>query len=378
MRTDSGKIRILMVLGSTGIGGAQAFAMNVLRNIDMNKFAIDFAVNNFAAQGGIEEECYKYGCHFYQLPYFKVYNYITYKKAWEKFFSLHKYDIVYAHSTNSASIYLKIAQKFGMKTIAHSHSAGYRGNIMEQCIKKLFAKKVGKVANYWFSCSDIAAQRLFGKKYKTYDNYYSIPNAIDANKYLFDSVIRDNIRTKLNISNDTILYGHVGTFSTPKNHKFLIDIFAEISAIQPNSQLICCGTGLLLEATKEYAASKGIADKIIFAGAVNNVNEYLMAMDTFVFPSLFEGFPVAVLEAQASGLNIIMSNTITKEVDLTSDIHRMDLKQTPSEWAQKAISLDMTIETRVKDNAVIAESQYNIVTEVKLFEKLYIQLVSNE
>lgn len=371
------KIKILMVIGSTGIGGAQAFVLNVLRNIDVNKFQIDFAVNKFASQDGIEQECYKYGCNFYQLPYFTVYNYISYKRAWEDFLSTHQYDIVYGHSTNSAAIYLGIAHKYGMKTIAHSHSAGYRGNAIERFVKKMFARKVKQVSDYWFACSDIAAKRLYGKIFKNHKKYHYIPNAIDTSKYFFDNETRLKIREKLNIDKNTILYGHVGTFSAPKNHMFLIDVFAEICRFNPKSKLLCCGTGALMEPVKEYAKKKYVLDKIIFAGVVNNVNEYMMAMDTFIFPSIFEGFPVAVLEAQASGLNIVMSDTITNEIDLSSNIYRMGLQQSPTEWAKVLVALPVSIDNRATKNAIIAESQYNIKTAVKSFEELYKELVKD-
>lgn len=375
--TTNKKIKILMVMGSTGIGGAQAFVLNVLRNIDKKNFQIDFAVNKFAPQDGIEKECYKYGCNFYQLPYFTVYNYIGFKRAWEDFLSTHQYDIVYGHSTNSAAIYLGVAHKYGMKTIAHSHSAGYRGNALERFVKKMFARKVKQVSDYWFACSDIAARRLYGKTFKTHKKYHYIPNAIDTSKYLFDNKTRLNIREKLNIDKDTILYGHVGTFSAPKNHMFLIDVFVEICSINSTSKLLCCGTGALMESVKEYAKTKGVLDKVIFAGVVNNVNEYMMAMDAFIFPSIFEGFPVAVLEAQASGLNVVVSDTITNEIDLTNNVYRMGLQQSPVEWAKVSASLPISIENRAAQNAIIADSQYNIQTAVKLFEELYEELVED-
>lgn len=375
--TTSKKIKVLMVIGSTGIGGAQAFILNVLRNIDTSKFQIDFAVNKFAPHDGIEQECSKYGCNFYQLPYFTVYNYIRFKRAWEDFLSTHQYDIVHGHSTNSAAIYLGIAHKYGMKTIAHSHSAGYRGNAIERFVKMMFARKVKQVSDYWFACSDIAARRLYGKAFKTHKKYHYIPNAIDTNKYLFNSQTRTKIREKLNIDKDTILYGHVGSFSAPKNHMFLIDVFVEVCSITPMSKLLCCGVGTLMESVKEYAKTKGILDKVIFAGVVNNVNEYMMAMDTFIFPSIFEGFPMAILEAQASGLNIVMSDTITNEIDLTNNIYRMELQQSPTEWAKVSVALPVSIDNRTAKNAIIAESQYNIKTAVKSFEKLYKELVKD-
>ena len=373
---QEGKINILMVMANTRMGGVQAFVLNVLQNIDLSKYHIDFAINFYAEHDGIEEECRKYGCEFHILPYFKIYNYLQYTRAWDKFFSSHKYDIVYAHATNSASIFLKIAKKYGMKTIAHSHSAGYRGNRIEQFAKSFFAKGVGKVADYWFACSDKAAKRLYGDAYKTYPHYYNIPNAIDAQKYSFNVDIRNCIRKQIGVDENTFLCGHLGSFSAVKNHNFLIEIFAEVHKKNPNSKLICCGAGALMPVVKQQVKDLELSDDVIFTGVVNNANEYMMAMDCFVFPSIFEGFPVSVLEAEATGLPIVMHDVITKEVDLTDLINRESLNTPPSEWANLVVNVKS--KDRLSYNSAIANSIYNIKTSVKNFEQLYDQLVNDK
>lgn len=369
------KIKILMVLGNTHMGGAQAFVLNVLRNINTDCFRIDFAINFYAEHDGIEDECRKYGCEFFIIPYFNVRNYFSFKKTWNDFFESHYYDIVYAHSTNSASIFLKIAKEHGIKTIAHSHSAGYRGGKIEKLTKKFFAKNVGKVADYWFACSDKAAERLYGKDYRKYPYYYDIPNAIDVEAYHFDESKRAASRISMGVADDTFLCGHVGTFSAPKNHVFLMDIFREVLVKKPNAKLVCCGAGALMYSIKEYAKEIKILDNIIFTGVVRNANEYMMAMDAFVFPSVFEGFPVSILEAQAAGLHTVMSDVITKEVDVTELIHRANLKQGPKEWADMVLNVEEV--DRTQYNKVIADSKYNIKDAVRTFEKLYTDLVNS-
>lgn len=370
------KTKILMVVGNTRMGGAQAFILNVLHNIDRERFQIDLAINFYAEHDGIEDECRALGCNIYILPYFKVYNYLSYLRAWNKFLSMHKYHIVYAHSTNSASVFLKIAKKHGCKTIAHSHSAGYRGGKIEQLTKKLFARNVGAVSDYWFACSDKAAERLFGADYRNYQHYYDIPNAIDAQKYLFSDEIRNRIRKEIGVSDDTYLCGHVGTFSAVKNHIYLVDVFKAVLTKKPNAKLICCGAGALMDSVKDYAKKIGVLDKIIFAGVVKNCNEFMMAMDVFIFPSIFEGFPVSILEAQATGLPIVMSNVITNEVDLTTLVNRMSIKESPVIWADKIISLEPL--ERSHYNEVIARSKYNMSETVKWFESLYSELANNK
>lgn len=367
--SNRNKTKVLMVLGSTAMGGTQAFLLNILRNIDLDRFQVDLAVNRDIKDGGISEEVREMGCNIYFWPPFKVYNYAQFVRFWRSFLSNHHYDIVHGHSTNSAAVYLKVAKNMGCVTVAHSHSAGFRGNKFQQLIKSFYAKRVGKVADYWFACSRKAAERLFGNAYRTYPDYYDIPNAINAENYLYDVNKANEIRTHLGISEDEFLCGHVGSFSAPKNHSFLLDIFCEVLKIRPNARLVCCGTGALLPQIKTQAAALGISDKISFPGVVKNCNEYMMAMDTLVFPSLFEGFPITILEAEATGLPVVMSDVITHEVDLTKLIHRQSLEDSPLEWAKTICNIDQL--DRPSQNHFISETNYNMRTSIMTITDLY-------
>ena len=365
---------ILMVLGNTRMGGVQAFLLNVLQNIDRSRYKIDLAINFEGEGGGVSEQFRSLGCDIYFLPYFKVYNYFYFVSKWKQFLKKYHYDIVHGHSTNSASVYLKVAKGMGCATIAHSHSGGYRGNKIQQYIKKYYAHAVGKVADYWFACSDAAAIRLFGNNYKDYIRYYAIPNAIDVEKYKYNFEKANFIRSALGVKDGEFLCGHVGTFSTPKNHSFLIDVFAEVIKLNPKAKLVCCGAGALQKEIKDKAERLGILDNIIFAGVVMNANEYMMAMDVFIFPSLFEGFPVSVIEAESTGLPVVMSDTITTEVDMTNLIHRLSLNDSAEKWAR--CICDISKANRADYNRIIVESQFNIKESVKLISNLYEEMVN--
>ena len=280
------KAKILMVLVSTNVGGAEMFVLNLLRNMNRTHFQVDIVVSLKEKSNGISSELKALGCHIYTLPYFKVYNYIQYQKAWKAFLLAHHYDIVHGHASNSAAIYLRIAKKMGCATIAHCHSAGYRGNWIEKKLKKYYSKKVGGVADYWFACSEKAAEHLYGKEFSTYKNYYMIPNAINTDRYLYDENIAYRIRKELGVGKDTFLCGHVGSFTPPKNHLFLMDVFYEVIKRIPTAKLLCCGEGPTMIRFKEKAEQLGIADKIILPGIVKNVGDYYMAMDVFIFPSV--------------------------------------------------------------------------------------------
>lgn len=364
-----------MVLGNTGMGGSQAFVLNLLQNIDLSRFHFDFVVNA-EKPNGIGQIVRELGSNIFVLPYFKVYNYYDYIKSWKEFLNSNHYDIIHGHSTNSASIYLKIGKEMGCSTIAHSHSGGYRGNYFQRLAKKYFAKKVAKVADYWFACSDKAALRLFGEKYRDYPFYFDIPNAINVEKYKFNGSLRNKIRNEIGIKDDELLCGHVGTFSQPKNHSFLIEIFNEVLKRNAKARLVCCGTGALMSHVKEKAQSLGILDKIIFTGVVMNVNEFMMAMDVFVFPSIFEGFPMSVVESEATGLPIVMSDVITSDVDIADLTHRKSLRESPSTWADAICNI--TGGNREKYNQVVVDSKYNIKTSVEMITDLYIKMKCNK
>lgn len=370
------KTKVLMVMGSTGMAGTQMFVLNLVENMDLTRFQVDFAVDRGDDGTGIGKRLRELGCNIYFLPYFKVYNYFGYVKSWKKFLSKHHYDIVHGHSSNSAAIYLKIAKQMGCVTIAHSHSSGYRGGLLPRLFKKVFAKGAGKVADYWFACSDIAAERLYGDAYKRYPFYYNIPNAINMDAFRYNYDKRQRVRSMLNVPDDELLCGHVGTLMPQKNHSFIMEIMAEVVKINPKSKLVCCGTGPLMEKVNKKARSLGIEDHIIFAGVVHNANEYMMAMDVMVFPSFNEGFPVTIIEAEATGLPVVMSDTITTEIDLTDLVHRQSLTDSAHEWAATVCSVKHG--DRVFYNKVLSDTKYNVRSGAQFVSSLYDKSMSKK
>lgn len=365
-----------MVLATTDIGGGEMYVLNLLKNMDFSRFHVDLAVSFKETGEGISKDVKALGCEIYYLPYFKVYNYFSYINAWDSFLSEHHYDIIHGHSTNSASVYLRVAKKHGCATIAHCHHAGYRGGWLQRQAKAFFASKVKGIADYWFACSEKAAEHLYGNDYLTYQHYYTIPNAINAEKYLFSDDVRNRIRKENGLSDGDFLCGHVGSFTSPKNHAFLIDIFAAVLRQKPNSRLLLCGDGPLRASVEEKAKKMGIYDHIVFRGIVRNVNEYLMAMDVLVFPSIFEGFPVTVIEAEATGLPVVLSDVITKEVDVVDGVYRQSLTQEPNEWANTICSIKEV--DKGKNNALIVKSKYNMRTAASMVMDIYKEIMKTK
>ncbi len=366
------KIKILMVLGNTRRGGTQAFIMNVLRNINRERFQIDFAINN-EFEGGWGPDMRALGSEIFIMPVFKVYNWLSFQRWWNEFLSTHQYDIVHGHSTNSAGVYLKVAKKYGCKTIAHIHSTGFRGNIVERITKRYFSKLTKKQADYWFACSGNAAHLLYGDDYKSYPHYYEMPNAIDVKRFEFDENVRKQLRAELGVHDDEFLCGHAGTFSVPKNHTFLLDVFSEICKFNNSARLLLIGEGWLKNAMEQKAKDLGVYERIIFRQNLPNVNEYLMAMDLFIFPSLFEGFGMVSLEAQATGLNVIQSDAVPKDTHLTECVKSLPLTEAPSVWAENALAMPQ--KDRKAINKKIFNTKYNLDNTITLITKVYEEMV---
>ena len=195
-----------------------------------------------------------------------------------------------------------------------------------------------RYANYYFACSAYAGEWLFGKKAVEAGKVHVMPNGIDLNRFCYSDAIRRQMRLELG-AEDKIVIGNVGRFTPQKNHSVLIDIFAEIHRQNPNTVLWLAGVGELMEETKEKVAREGISDAVQFLGFRTDVMNLTQAMDVFLMPSLYEGFPVTGIEAQAVGLPCVFSDTITREAKLIDQVAYVSLDAPYEKWAQTVLSM---------------------------------------
>lgn len=329
-------IRILHMIGSLNVGGSQAMIINLHKAIDKAKVQFDYIVDH-PDQLYYEPIIKALGGKIFTLPTFKGYNVVEVCKAWKKFFKEHpEYKILHSHVRSYASLYLPIAQKAGLKTIIHSHNTS-SGKGLKAIVKFCLQRGLRKNVDYYFACSDVAGKWLFGEKITKQNNYFVLKNAIDVGKYAFSEECRKKIRDEFNIK-DKFVVGHVGRFHPQKNHLFLVDVFAEIHKQCPNSILMLVGIGELMDAVKAKVAELKLNDSVIFTGSRDDVNELLSAFDAFVFPSLFEGLPVTLVEAQVAGLPCFASDTITREVDFAEKIHYISFKCDAAYWANEIVN----------------------------------------
>lgn len=327
-------IRILHVVSSMNLGGIQSLIMNLYRNIDRNKVQFDFVVHT-PEQCVYNKEILKMGGKIYCVPRFTFQSFFTYITLWETFFNKHpEYQIVHGHIRSTASIYLGVAKKHGRFTIAHSHSTYVeRGAV--GFIKRVLEYPLRFIPDDWFSCSKEAALVLFGPKKALKTKI--LKNAIDVNKFRYSSEKRVSIRKELGIE-DKFVCGTVGRIEAPKNPYFIVDIIKECSLISKDFYFLWVGDGQLIDQVKAYATKLRCNQNISFLGATQDVPYYLSAMDSFILPSLDEGFGIAAIEAETIGLPVFVSDHVPQEVCIADNCSMIPLKDNAKIWASKILT----------------------------------------
>lgn len=367
-------IRVLQIFTIMGRGGAESMIMNYYRKIDRSKIQFDFLVHR-KEKADFEDEILSLGGKIYRMPAINPLSPVTYYDTLRTFFTAHNcYKIVHSHLNTFSSFPLKIAQEFNIPCrISHAHIAIEKLTLadlkkpketLKKIIKLRLRKSVKKHATHLFSCGTKAGEWLFGKQ----TSFKTMNNAIDAHNFTYSPEITKENKTKLNID-DQLVVGHIGRFNDQKNHLFLLQIFAEIVKKNPEALLLLIGDGTLLQEMKEKAKSLDIYDKVNFMGLRADIPELIQAMDVFVFPSFYEGLPVTLIEAQAAGLQVVASDTITQEVALTPDISFVSLKESPLHWAKQVIKISAN---KKKNNThLIVDGNYDIDKNAMDIQEFY-------
>lgn len=295
-------IRILQCVNDMHRAGLETMLMNYYRNIDREKIQFDFLTHR-PQRSDYDDEIESLGGKIYYAPRLYPQNYPKYFKWMKQFFSEHpEYKIIHSHIDAMSYLPLKAAKKANIPVrIAHSHNTAIDRDF-KYLLKTYFRFKLPKVANYYCACGKEAGEFLFPGK-----EYMYVPNAIEIDRFLFNENVRMKKRRELGIK-DEIVIGHIGRMSYQKNHKYLIDVFAEILKKRNDSILLLIGVGEKLDDIKKYVEKLGLSEQVRFLGNRADVDELYQAMDVFVMPSLFEGLPVVGVEAQFSGLSCIFSD----------------------------------------------------------------------
>lgn len=332
-------IRVLQVLHILNRGGAEAMIMNLYRKVDRTRVQFDFLVHE-PDKGLFEDEITQMGGRIFRVSAFKGYNALSYYRECKRLFRKHpEIKVVHGHLGSCAALYLKAAKECGMFTIAHSHSAGSGTHSIKGYAYNIFSYPTRYVAQQLFGCSTEAGLSRYGRTAVEGSKYMNFNNAVDVSAYLFNADNRLALRTELHISNDTLLIGTVGRVTPPKNPYRILSIFKQIVKDNANVKCLWVGTGEMEPEIRSSIEAEGLQDRIIMTGVRSDIPKVMSALDGMLFPSLWEGLPVSVIEAQAANLPVVLANTISRETQISDLLRWHSLDEDDSVWATDTIQL---------------------------------------
>lgn len=359
-------MKILQVFGSLQRGGAETMFMNLYRGLDHEKYKIDFLVKE-RTDNGYEDEVLRNGDHIILVESPKKSGLLKYIVALKKcMIEKGPYDIIHSHMNDLSGLILFTAKivKIPIR-ISHSHSASSANSYLKFTMGKLLVKCF---ANKRVACGKKAGSFLFGRS-----KFVVLPNAIEPSKYVMESNDeRNKLRMNLNFSDDSIYLVHIGRFVEAKNHMFLLDIFSSLIHEDNRFKLLLLGDGPLLESVKDKAFKLSISKNIVFLGSVSNPWDYLKASDIFILPSLWEGLPVSVIEAQCSGVPCLISDVVTKDSDMRLGLVTF-LPLDRTLWVKGIVSALQNRRLIVKDIILekLAEQYYDVNKSRTLLLSIY-------
>lgn len=358
--------RVLHIMPGADAGGISSVILNYYSFINRDLFHFDIALTtNMMGQNG--KRLKELGADFYQLP-LKSDGVHAYEQALEKLLQSHHYDAIHVHESETSYIALRIAKKNGIKCrIAHSHTTSPYVSL-----KGELRRLSGCILNYHYAttvigCGRLAGERVFGKFNMYRKKAVVLPNAIDTKKFGYNQEVRTVMRDYLHVENKYVV-GMVARLAHQKNHMFVLDFFRSIAKDMPCAHLLLVGNGPDEQMIKEYMEANNMSSYVTMLGRRDDVNRLYQAIDVFIMPSLYEGFPVAAVEAMASGLPVMLSDKITKELDFSSSVQYMPLKK--QAWI-RAIKEASTLSGREKRQYEPKENGLDIRDAVCTLEEIY-------
>ena len=334
-------IRVLNIVGAMNRGGAETWLLNVLRCIDRERFHLDFLVHTVRC-AAYDGKIRSLGSRTIPCP--RPRNTIGYVRRLRRILQENgPYDVVHSHVHHFSGVALRVAHAMGVPMrIAHSHSdtswVQARAGWARRTYLRLMKQWIQRYATCGLAASEMAAIALWGRGWRMDPRWQVLHCGIDLSAFSA-GVSSAGVRGEIGIPEDAYVLGHVGSINPVKNHRFLLEIAAKAMGLAGNIWLQLIGDGPLRAAVEEQSVGMGIRDRVIFAGLRDDVPRLLMgAVDVFLLPSLFEGLPLVAVEAQAAGLPVVVSDTVTPEVDVVPGLLTwLSLSQPASAWAEASL-----------------------------------------
>lgn len=367
-------IRILLLFTVMDRGGAETMVMNYYRHIDRQQIQFDFMVHR-ERRGAYDDEIESMGGRIYRMPPIYPQNFMRYKRMLKEFFDEHdEYQIIHSHMSELGYFAFVEAKKHGVPVrICHAHNApDFKHENLIQYIKLIpryyFIRRIRHLATDLFVCSHIAGLWLYGEKRQ--NEFVFMRNAIETEKFLYNVDEANAIRQELGISNQRLIC-HVGRYNKQKNHSFLIDIFKEIHKIDSDSILLLIGDGDLRKEIEDKVNRLNLLSSVRFLGVRDDVPQLLKASDLLLFPSYYEGLSVVLVEAQATGIKCIVTNSLADETIICEDQMKLvSLQKNAKEWAD--IVLNEKSEKREHAIEIMKEKGWDVVVNAKWLQDYYL------
>lgn len=361
-------IRVCEFVGNMNGGGVEAVVMNYYRHVDRSKVQFDFVVTESSTIVP-REEMESLGARVFTVPAYT--NLPAFQKASYDLFKAHsEWRIVHAHMNVLNVFPLGQAARAGVPVrISHSHSTAGRGETMKNAAKAILRTQADRYPTHRFACSRFAGEWLFGKGAP----FEVVYNAIDLDRFSFNAAARIQVRADLGLVGGQYAIGHVGRFMPQKNHRFLLETFEKVAARRPNAVLLCVGSGETKDHAESWVRERGLEGKVKFLGQCNDVNDLYQAFDAFALPSLYEGLGLVGVEAQVAGLPCVLSDRITREVDVTGTCEFLPIDD-PEIWADALCALEPKSDAERAATDSAAFSDYDIVRQGAWLTDKYIEL----
>lgn len=357
--------RLLCIVSAMNTGGAETFLMKMYRALDRDKYQMDFLVNS--ETNFYEKEILAMGGKIYKIPA-KSQSLSAWYKGTKKVVHDNGYQYVIRVCEHSLAVLDLLAAKAGGAThlIMRSSNAS-SGNKKSMMLHKLFRFLPATVPTVKLAPSTEAAEYTFGKGCVERGEVTLLHNAIDTDLYCFDPAGREKIRKELGLT-DKFVVGHVGRFNQQKNHEFLVEVFYELLKKRPEARLVLVGKGELEETVRKKISDLDIEQYVVFTGVRKDIPQVLSAFDVFLFPSLYEGMPNTVIEAQATGLPCVISDTITRQAKVTGLVRYCSLAQGSATWVEACEK--SKVENRLKYSNALKAAGYDIRDVAPRFVKM--------
>ena len=373
MDMDNRKRRICCFCEKWESGGIESFLHNVIMEMDISCLEIDILAAQICESvftAGLKEK----GVHFYELSGSQK-RLGQNHKMFRQLLKERQYDVVHLNIFQGLSLYYAyLAKKAGVKVrIAHGHNSALRRSrtrwlklALHNMAKSLLAENA---TDYW-ACSRLAAEFMFPRD--VVERYEFIPNGIDIEKFRFNDEVRKKVRKDLGIEGKLVI-GNVGRLCYQKNQENLLEVFAKLQSERPESVLLLVGEGEMKEELQQQVEKLGIADKVIFYGVTDKVEQLLWAMDIFVFPSRFEGLGIVAVEAQAAGLPVICSDGVPNEAVVSDLVQKVDLRSGVDSWVESILHCQVGVD-RLAVHEQVQKSGFAVADVADRIEKVYLGL----